>query len=154
MNWDAVGAIGEITGAVAVVLTLVYVARQIRENSRQLKLISLTDTYSLMAEAFNPILNNEHNLRVWTTGLEDPSGLEKADLETLYLFMTRVMAAIETVVEHYELGVINDERFASHMNFGRSILASPSGAKWLGEKRYELSSSAKSVLQITDGSAT
>jgi hypothetical protein len=153
MNWDAIGAIGEIIGAVAVVVTLVYVAHQIRENSRQLKLVSLTDTFSVLAEAFNPILNNEHNLRVWTTGLEDPSTLEKTDLEAFYLFATRVMAAIETVVEHYELGTIDDERFTNHMNFGRSILASPGGAKWLGEKRYELSSAAKKVLQITDGNS-
>lgn len=30
MNWDAIGAIGEITGAIAVVLTLVYLASQVR----------------------------------------------------------------------------------------------------------------------------
>jgi hypothetical protein len=153
MNWDAIGGIGEIIGAVAVVVTLVYVARQIRENSRQLKLISLTDTFSLVAEAFNPIYNNEHNVRVWTTGLEDPGVLEKADLELFYLLMTRVMAAIDTVVEHYELGTIDDERFANHVNYGRSFLASPGGVKWLGEKRYELSSAAKRLLQSTDGSS-
>ena len=30
MNWEAIGAIGEITGAIAVVITLVYLASQIR----------------------------------------------------------------------------------------------------------------------------
>ena len=30
MNWDAIGAIGEITGAIAVVLTLGYFGIQIR----------------------------------------------------------------------------------------------------------------------------
>ncbi len=30
MNWDAIGAIGEIVGALAVVLTLVYLAYQVR----------------------------------------------------------------------------------------------------------------------------
>lgn len=33
MNWDAIGAIGEIAGAAAVVATLVYLARQIRHNN-------------------------------------------------------------------------------------------------------------------------
>ena len=36
MNWDAVGAIGEVLGAVTVVATLFYLARQIRQNSRAL----------------------------------------------------------------------------------------------------------------------
>ena len=35
MNWDALGAIGEPVGAVAVVLTLLYVARQIHQANVQ-----------------------------------------------------------------------------------------------------------------------
>ena len=37
MNWDAVGAIGEIVGALAVVITLVYLAIQVRQNTRHLQ---------------------------------------------------------------------------------------------------------------------
>jgi hypothetical protein len=33
VNWDAIGAIGEIVGAVAVVLSLIYLASQIRQNT-------------------------------------------------------------------------------------------------------------------------
>ncbi len=34
MNWDALGAVGEIVGAVAVVATLVYLSIQIRQNTK------------------------------------------------------------------------------------------------------------------------
>ena len=34
MNWDALGAIGEIAGALGVILTLLYLARQINESNR------------------------------------------------------------------------------------------------------------------------
>lgn len=34
MNWDALGAVGEVGGAVAVVATLGYLAAQIRQNTR------------------------------------------------------------------------------------------------------------------------
>jgi Zn-dependent membrane protease YugP len=34
MNWDAIGAIGEIIGAVAVVFSLIYLATQIRISNR------------------------------------------------------------------------------------------------------------------------
>jgi len=33
MNWDAIGAIGEIVGALAVVLSLIYLATQIRASN-------------------------------------------------------------------------------------------------------------------------
>ena len=38
MNWEALGAIGEIVGAVAVVLTLGYLAVQILQNVAQVRI--------------------------------------------------------------------------------------------------------------------
>jgi hypothetical protein len=37
MDWEAVGAVGEVTGAIAVVITLVYLAIQIKANTRMTK---------------------------------------------------------------------------------------------------------------------
>lgn len=34
INWNAIGAIGEIIGAIAVVVTLLYLAVQVRQNTR------------------------------------------------------------------------------------------------------------------------
>ncbi len=36
MNWEAISAIGEAVGAIAVVISLVYLAVQIRQNTRQI----------------------------------------------------------------------------------------------------------------------
>lgn len=35
MNWDAIGAAGEVAGAVGVILTLVYLSVQIRRSTAQ-----------------------------------------------------------------------------------------------------------------------
>ena len=37
MDWEAVGAVGEIVGAVAVVATLAYLAVQVRQNTRMMQ---------------------------------------------------------------------------------------------------------------------
>lgn len=34
MNWEALGALGEIAGAMAVIVTLVYLSVQIRQNTK------------------------------------------------------------------------------------------------------------------------
>ena len=47
INWDAVGAIGETVGALAVVITLVYLAVQIRQNTKSIR----ASTYQSVAEA-------------------------------------------------------------------------------------------------------
>ena len=37
MNWEAIGAISEMIGALAVVVSLIYLAFQIRQNTNQLE---------------------------------------------------------------------------------------------------------------------
>lgn len=34
MNWDAIGAVGELVGGLAVIATLIYLASQIRQNNK------------------------------------------------------------------------------------------------------------------------
>ena len=34
MNWSAIGAVGESLDAIAVLVSLIYLARQIRQNTR------------------------------------------------------------------------------------------------------------------------
>jgi hypothetical protein len=58
MNWEAIGAIGEIAGALAVIATLGYVAIQIRQNTAALNSSSRqalvdNDRYSLIAALEN-----------------------------------------------------------------------------------------------------
>ncbi len=43
MNWDAIGAVGEILGAVAVVVSLVYLSTQIRIQNRESKLSTINN---------------------------------------------------------------------------------------------------------------
>ena len=37
MNWEALGAVGEVVGAVGVIFSLLYLASQVSDNSRQLR---------------------------------------------------------------------------------------------------------------------
>jgi len=45
MNWNAIGAIGEVGGALAVVVTLLYLARQLKEHTKSLRIESLDSTF-------------------------------------------------------------------------------------------------------------
>jgi hypothetical protein len=49
MNWDALGAIGELIGAIAVFVTLVYLAIQLRQNTKALKSATFQNVSSAMA---------------------------------------------------------------------------------------------------------
>ena len=51
MDWDAIGAVGELVGAAAVVLTLFYLARQIKTSSD----ISKADLFERSNDRFSRV---------------------------------------------------------------------------------------------------
>ena len=55
MSWDAAGAIGAIVGALAVVMSLIYLATQIRTQNREAKISSvheITEAFRLAITSF------------------------------------------------------------------------------------------------------
>ena len=58
MNWDAIGAVGEVFGALAVVTTLIYLSRQLREHTKSLHVQSINTTFS----EFNDLLKEIQSL--------------------------------------------------------------------------------------------
>jgi hypothetical protein len=71
MNWEAVGAIAEVAGAIAVVLTLAYLAVQIRQNSRLIE-SSLAESHVSAANEVSRILASEEGAaNIFWDGLEN-----------------------------------------------------------------------------------
>ena len=55
MNWDAVGAVAEVVGALGVIISLVYLALQIRQSNSTDKLtatLSLQESYNQVGDIF------------------------------------------------------------------------------------------------------
>ena len=78
MNWDAAGAIGEIVGALAVVMSLIYLASQIRIQNREAKISSVHD----ITEAFRLAITSfqdEQRAIVYTKALGDFDNLSEAE---------------------------------------------------------------------------
>jgi len=50
MNWEAIGAVGEITGAAAVVASLLYLAVQTRTNARALRANAIWDAETIFGD--------------------------------------------------------------------------------------------------------
>lgn len=71
MNWDAIGAIGEIVGALAVVVTLMYLSIQTRHNSK-ISLTSMELELRNNASSINDLLMSDPIVSELARGLSDP----------------------------------------------------------------------------------
>ena len=59
MNWEAVGAVGEIVGALGVLLTLVYLAVQIRKNSEDTRNSTIFSIMAMQADNRRTVMSSD-----------------------------------------------------------------------------------------------
>jgi hypothetical protein len=54
MNWEAISAIGQMVGAIAVVISLIYLTREVRNNARATRLASMRSLSEAINQYFKP----------------------------------------------------------------------------------------------------
>jgi len=157
MNWEAIGTIAEVVGALGVIVTLVYLALQIRDNTKQSRLSSIRAINASTDSAFEPIYI-PGNTRIWTAGLADPSSLDDESRHVFSLLMTRLIASFDATTYQYEQGAVPPKLYDGYAAFFASFVATPGGSAWyaknrdlfLGETRRRLDAAAASAEQAEE----
>jgi len=78
MNWEAIGAIGEIIGALAVVISLVYLGLQIRTQNNETRISSVHDILEALRNEVSTFKNSE-NAALYVKGTSDFDCLSDAE---------------------------------------------------------------------------
>ena len=87
MNWEAIAAIGEIGGAIAVVATLFYLTLQIRHSNRESQVnIAWTITNSLN-DFIASISSSPDTASLWHRGCQDFDSLDAIEQEHFVFMM-------------------------------------------------------------------
>ena len=149
MNWEAIGTIAEVIGAIGVIVTLVYLAHQIRDNTKQSKLSSIRAINASTDSAFEPIYIPE-NTRIWTSGLAAPNALDEAEQHVFSLLMARLIASFDATTYQYEQGALPSQLYDGYAAFFSSFVATPGGAAWYARNRDLFLNETKNRL---DGAA-
>ena len=86
MNWEAIGAIGEIVGALGVIATLAYLAVQVRQSSHQIERsieASRVATDDAVSRGFDQwrewSVGNKEVAALFIRGMDDIESLDEAD---------------------------------------------------------------------------
>jgi hypothetical protein len=94
MNWDAIGAIGEIIGAFAVVVSLLYLAKQIRSQNSQAKLSALHEMSKELREA-TAMFGTANISDIFVRANQDYDSLSEAESVQLIVTVTNLLRAWE-----------------------------------------------------------
>ena len=87
VNWEAVSAIGQIVGAIALVISLIYVASEVRRNTRATHLAEIRSMHDAFNRWIQQIAEHPHLTEVYNRGIHDFESLEGTDLIGFFSLM-------------------------------------------------------------------
>ena len=121
MNWDALGAIAELLGAIAVFLTLAYLTVQVRQNSKALELQNKFSAAQIMQARTDTVmgfisvlLSSEENVKAQMVALSisDANAMNEQDPSIRVRVNTILIGSrslYENVFFQYKEGFLTDD---------------------------------------------
>ena len=79
MNWEAIGSIGELLGAMGVIASLLYLSAQIRQGANAAQLATSHSIATAARQWADPMQADQDLARIFLLGTEDFDSLDERD---------------------------------------------------------------------------
>jgi hypothetical protein len=132
MNWEAIGAVGETLSALAVLVTLVYLATQIRQNTAQQKREELVS----IQHGQNAVVAQLQDPRVFGAYVRTADDRRPTieDRGTALSWVIQYLNHFQIVHELYRNGALNEEQYQLWAGFAAAIVAPKGVRRWWDEE--------------------
>jgi hypothetical protein len=139
VNWEAISAIGQIVGALAVVISLIYLAREIRRNARAERLASMDSLIRWLGE----LVAHPHVRELYYRGIHDFESLEGVDRTRFNLRIHQIFRNVKDAYHHHLEGHLDPRVWRGLEAVMREINAAPgvqawwrSNSRWFGGEEF------------------
>jgi hypothetical protein len=141
VNWNTVSAIAEMLGAIGVIATLLYLALQIRQNSRHIGGQAVVAMAQAQDKLTSEIRDDPELLRIVLVAARDwnDPNLTPEDLGRVSLFTLQEFQMLETAYWLMKQGLLDRAYYESRQGWYVRRLAEPGVQMWWKETRYNLS---------------
>jgi hypothetical protein len=127
MNWDAIGAIGEVIGALAVFLTLGYLAVQIRQNTKAVRASALDSSVNAVNAVRFAVFESAEVTAIYRKGLANPDELDDNEKTRFRLLVHTVLWSIWNIYAQTEYGGLSTSTWAAQIPLLDRIMNSQGG---------------------------
>ena len=149
MTLEVVQAVSNIIGTIAVALTVVYLAIQVKRNTKATQSQTYQFATQALAEMAAIVGESKDKSRIFAVGMADPSKLNKEEyLQFAYLGIS-LFRRYENVFFQYHSGMIDDDFWFGHRDNLLWFFHRPGTQVWWKERRLGFSRSFREFLEST-----
>ncbi len=153
MDWNAIGAIGEIVGALAVFLTLFYLALQIRQNTKAVQASAVDASISKVNVVRESLYESGELTRIYIDGQANPDDLDEESLTRFRLLLHNVLLSISNIYSQTKFAGLSMSTWESQLVILKRVVTTPGGRWFWKEYRLEFEDTFReqvdTILQAT-----
>ncbi len=117
--------IGELTAAIAVVISLIFVGLEIRDNTVATRAATYQDTVAYDIGNLQTFGASPETATVFYTFVDDPNSLEGGEFLQGRTLFTASIRHMENLYFQHEIGMLSDEAWATREPLVRRFVLSP-----------------------------
>ncbi len=130
MNWDAIGAIAELLGAIGAIAALVYLATQIRQGNALARAQSRQNLLDTFSQTNWEVARNDHVKRVVASALSYWPDISDTDKTTFDLTMGRYLSNLQNGLVLRDTGMLDPQTFDETANYMLMCVVTNGGQRW------------------------
>jgi hypothetical protein len=130
VNWEAISAIGQAVGAIAVVISLLYLTREVRSNARATRLASMRSLSEAINQYFKTIAEDADLAELWFRSIYDFQSLQGASLMRFSSLMDYLFRIYEDMYYQRLEGQLDPRVWDGFQSIMLDIIAYPGIQAW------------------------
>src|SRR5215469_4837226 len=111
VNWEAISAIGQVVGALAVVISLIYLASQVRSSARETRRAAMRSTLDAITRLAHHVADNADLAELRNRGLRDFESLDAVDSDRFSSYMHSMFRIAEDAYCQHLDGHVDPDRW-------------------------------------------
>jgi len=127
LSWEAIGALGELIGALAVLITLIYLALQIRQNTRAVQLSAQDATKRNFSSFAHLLASSAEVADLFRKGCADYRALSATDRLRFANLLQDLLYTLATQQQQASQGLIAETGVSSRLSF---LFSQPGVQDW------------------------
>ena len=155
MNWSGVSAVAELIGALGVIISLVYLATQIRVSRLESRASSIDRLVELWSKYVGANADHPHLAAIVAKASLDDRGFEQLPLNEriqLSAHLTRMFLVFQAFHDHKSDGTVDGELWDAVNRTIRDISSIPMFDLWWSTRRHWFANSFASYIETLTGS--
>lgn len=130
MNWDAISAIAELIAAIAVIVSLLYLAIQVSQNTQALKRQGQKSAKERFLTDLDQTTKTQADAEVFRNGLNDFDSLSPADQGCFHSKMHPLIHGFHHAWDMHRGGLVPDIELEAMRDVMISYLITPGAQQW------------------------